>query len=208
MTPVTGQVVEDTPATALSAEIPAGHSLAWWGMVMFIASEATFVAVLLGSYFYVRFQHTGPWPQPPATVPGLGRAVVMTALILPIAIPMVAAQRAIRRDRQSVAWVYLAGAVGLGTAYLAVQGLELVESLRQFTAATNVYGSLYYLLHAVDGLHVALGLVITGWLLAAALRGSFGPRHYDQIAVTVLYWYFVAAVWVSVLFTLYLVPRI
>lgn len=208
MTSVTSPAVDERPATELTAEIPAGRSLAWWGMVMFIASEATFVAVLLGSYFYLRFQYTGTWPQPPATVPGLARALVLSALILGTVVPMVAARRAERRDRPAAALGALTAAFVLGAGSLVVQAIEVGVSLRQFTAATNVYGSLYYLIHAVDALHVVLGVVLTGWLVVAALRGSFGPRHHDQIAITTMYWYFVAAVWIGVLFTLYLAPRI
>jgi hypothetical protein len=36
---------------------------AWWGMALFIATEATLFGLIFGSYFYIRFQHA-QWPPP------------------------------------------------------------------------------------------------------------------------------------------------
>jgi len=38
----------------------------WWGMAVFVATEATLFGTLIGSYFYLRF-HAVEWP--PAGVP-------------------------------------------------------------------------------------------------------------------------------------------
>ena len=42
-----------------------GRSTAFWGMVLLIFTEATFFAILLMSYFYLRFQ-SGPTSDPDA----------------------------------------------------------------------------------------------------------------------------------------------
>lgn len=194
--------------SALATGTPSGRSLAWWGMVLFIATETTFIAVLLGSYFYLRFGYKGAWPPPPADLPDLGRAAVMTVLLVPTVITMVLAERALRRDRQGQGASWLAATVALGSLYLLVQWVEIADTLPGLTPTTNVYGSLYYLIHGIDALHVLVGVLITMGLLGAALRDTYGPRHHEHVAVTRLYWYFVIATWLSVLVTLYLVPRI
>ena len=43
-----------------------GPSTAWWGMAMFIATESTLFAMMIGSYFYLRFKNL-QWP--PAGTP-------------------------------------------------------------------------------------------------------------------------------------------
>src|ERR671931_1121399 len=53
----TGQPGEQLP-TVGSGTLNFG----WWGMVLFIAVEATVFAVLLASYFYVRFRSGPVWP--------------------------------------------------------------------------------------------------------------------------------------------------
>ena len=49
-------------AEEVAAEVPAGRPTGWWGMVMFITTEATLFAALVASYFYLRFQSTPDWP--------------------------------------------------------------------------------------------------------------------------------------------------
>ena len=41
---------------------PLTREPAWWGMLLLIATEAALFALLLASYFYVKFQSEGPWP--------------------------------------------------------------------------------------------------------------------------------------------------
>ena len=35
--------------------------LGWWGMAMFVAAEATLLAVMVATYFYLRFKNL-QWP--------------------------------------------------------------------------------------------------------------------------------------------------
>jgi heme/copper-type cytochrome/quinol oxidase subunit 3 len=40
---------------------PVAHPNGWWGMAIFVASEATLFGALLGTYYYLRFKAVH-WP--------------------------------------------------------------------------------------------------------------------------------------------------
>lgn len=198
-----------TGTEALTTELPAGRSTGWWGMVMFVVTEATLFACLLGSYFYLRFQYGGPWPPDGIDKPELLAPLVMTAVLLPSSLPVVWAERGIRQGQRWRLRAGLAATLVLGITFLALQASEYAEKLREFTMTTDAYGSLFYLITGFHGLHVLIGLIMLSWLLAASLRGgSFGARRHERVRNTAIYWHFVDVVWAAILFTVYLSPRL
>lgn len=198
-----------TGTEALTTELPVGRSTGWWGMVMFVGTEATLFACLLGSYFYLRFQYGSPWPPDGIEEPELLRPLVMTAVLLPSSLPVIWAERGIRQGQRRRLQFGLAATLLLGATFLALQATEYAELLREFTLTTNVYGSLFYVITGFHGLHVLIGLTMLGWLLAASLRGgSFGAHRHDRVRNAAIYWHFVDVVWAAILFTIYLSPRL
>jgi heme/copper-type cytochrome/quinol oxidase subunit 3 len=194
--------------TGLAAEAPAGRSTAWWGVMLFITTEGTVFAALLGSYFYLRFQQGGPWPPDGIAEPELLLPLIMTGVLVPSSLPVLWAEAGIRRGRR---WQLRAGLLGtllMGGTFLGLQGLEYSEILREYTFTSNAYGSLFYAITTFHGAHVTVGLLMVCWLLAASLQGSFGARRYERVRIVAYYWHFVDAVWVAILFTVYLSPRL
>ncbi|GAB3804684.1 cytochrome c oxidase subunit 3 [Micromonospora zhanjiangensis] len=205
---MTERIAALTAPDALAAEQPAGRSTGWWGMVMLITTEATFFAALLGSYFYLRFQHGGDWPPGGIEAPKLVKPLIMTAVLVPSSVPLLWAERGIRKGRRWRLRVGLVATLLMGLTFLILQGTEYDEKLHHFTFTTNVYGSLFYFITGFHGFHVLVGMLMTSWLLAASAQGSFGSRHHEQVSVAALYWHFVDIVWVAILFTIYLSPRL
>ncbi|MFC4859377.1 cytochrome c oxidase subunit 3 [Actinophytocola glycyrrhizae] len=208
MTSVAGRARRATEPAALATEMPSGRTPGWWGMVLFIATEAALFSLLLGSYFYVRFQHGSPWPPAGIKEPELLKPLIMTALLLPSSLPVMWAERGIRRGKRWRLRLGLLATLLLGGGFLAMQASEYATKLAEFTWTTDVYGSLFYVITGFHGFHVTIGLVMVAWLLAASLRGSFGYRRHERVRLTALYWHFVDVVWVGILFTLYLSGRL
>jgi heme/copper-type cytochrome/quinol oxidase subunit 3 len=197
-----------TTAEALATEMPVGRTTGWWGMVLFVATEATLFAALLGSYFYVRFQSGTQWPPPGIAPPELTTAVLLTIVLLPSSLPLMWAERGIRKGKRWRLYTGLAITITLGLLFLGLQATEYASSLKMFTFTTNAYGSLFYTTTGFHGFHVTVGLLMLGWLLAASLRGSFGYRRHGQVRIAAIYWHFVDVVWAAIFLSLYLSPRL
>jgi heme/copper-type cytochrome/quinol oxidase subunit 3 len=193
-----------TAPRVLATEEPVGRTTGWWGMVMFITTEATLFAALLASYFYLRFQAGGHWPPPGIDKPKLLRPLIMTALLLPSSLPVIWAERGIRKGQRWRLRLGLTATLLMGAGFLTLQGFEYADNLKKFTFTTHVYGSLFYTITGFHGFHVTVGLLMVLWLLAASLRGSFGYRHHERVVLAALYWHFVDLVWAAILFSLYL----
>ena len=191
-----------------ATEEPVGRSTGWWGMVLFITTEATLFAALLGSYFYLRFQYGPQWPPGGIEQPRLLRPLIMTAVLVPSSLPLLWAERGIRRGKRWQLRLGLLATLAMGLTFLTLQGVEYAEELRHFTFTTNVYGSLFYVITSFHGSHVTVGLLMVAWLFGASLRGGFGARRHEPVRLVALYWHFVDAVWVAILFTVYLSPRL
>ncbi|KAB8197414.1 heme-copper oxidase subunit III [Nonomuraea phyllanthi] len=203
MTVITGV----TEPEALASE-PPGRTPAWWGMVLFVATEATLFACLLASYYYLRFLTVGEWPPPGIKKPELAKPLGMTALLLLSSGWMVWADWAVRHNRKRTLRVTLAFTVLFGAGFLTLQGTEYLTKLEEFTYATNAYGSLFYVITGFHGMHVFTGLVMLSFTLVAALAGKFSHRHHKRVRIVSFYWHFVDGIWLAILFTVYISPRL
>ncbi|MFB6398358.1 heme-copper oxidase subunit III [Polymorphospora lycopeni] len=206
MTPP-GGIATTTSPEALSAELPVGRSTGWWGMVLFVTTEATLFACLLGSYFYLRFQYGPQWPPGDIPDPALLRPLVMTAVLVPSSLPMLWAERGLRRGQLWRVRAGLTASMLLGLTFLALQATEYAELLTEFTLTTNAYGSLFYVITGFHGLHVLIGATMIAWALTTT-RGGLDARRDDRVRNVAIYWHFVDIVWLGILFTIYLSPRL
>ena len=68
----------------------------------------------------------------------------------------------------------------------------------------KLFLSFYWIMTALHGLHVTLGIGAVLVMLVLAKRGHFSPAYYSPVDVTALYWHFVDTVWIFLLPMLYL----
>jgi heme/copper-type cytochrome/quinol oxidase subunit 3 len=184
---------EATNAAEVAAVAGRRRSLpsGWWGMALFLATEAALFGSLIGSYFYLRF--TSPvWPQGGIEAPSVALPIVLTAVLVLTAAPMLAASAAARRGRVRAAWLLVLVAFAVQSGYLAVQIVSYVHELGTFTPATNAYGSIYFSLLGAHHAHVALGLLLDVWVLVR-LAGGLTEYRLTALRATALYWYVVVA---------------
>ena len=75
---------------------------------------------------------------------------------------------------------------------------EDVEHLKSLTPRTDAYGSIFYTIVSLHGLHVCVGLLMLCWVF---LLRRWEPRHYSPhrpFHNVAMYWHFVDTVWVFV----------
>ena len=152
MTAALATAVEPAPAARR------GRSTAWWGMVLVIATEAMIFAGLLSSYFFVRAGAV-EWPQGGIEEPELARVSIFTVVLLGSSLPLFWAEAGIRAGNVRRLRLGLLLSFVLGAVFLANQALEYEEL--QFGWSDNAYGSLFYGITGLHGLHVAAGLAMS-----------------------------------------------
>jgi cytochrome c oxidase subunit III len=195
-------------AAARAAHAAEQRPNAWWGMLLVVFTEATLFALLLLSYFYLRAKTPGAWPPGDIHDPVLLKPALMTVLLVASDIPMVIADRRIRRDDRSGLVVGLAITFLMGAGFLALQVDEYHTDIKEFAPQTNAYGSLFYTINGIHALHVVAGLLLIGWTFSRALEGHVTRRHKVTVQVTSLYWHFVHIAWLVIFASLYLSPHL
>jgi cytochrome c oxidase subunit 3/cytochrome c oxidase subunit I+III len=171
----------------------------WWGMAIFLSSEAALFGSLIGTYFYLRFTST-EWPQDGLPAPSVALPILLTVLLVVSCAPMAGAARAARLGKATAAWWFVALALAMQAVYLGGQIAGFVHDLGDFTPSTNAYGSIYFTLLGAHHLHVLAGLLLTLWLVVRLVGGLTGYRVVAVRAIA-LYWYVVAALAIPVLLT-------
>ena len=184
------------------------ESNAWWGMVLLIATEATLFAVLLSSYFYIRFETTGGWPPDGIADPKLARAALMTTVLALSALFVHAGESGIRRGSRRALVAGLGAGFVLGGIFLALQIWETDVVSQDFTPRTNAYGSLFFTITGAHAAHLAAGLLLLAWIQLRAWARAYTPRRHLGVQMAAIYWHFVVIVQLVIFATLYLSPRI
>ncbi len=181
------------------------HATGWWGMVSLIFTEASLFALLIFSYFYLRWQ-SPRWPPEGIALPSFTYIIPATVLLLGSSAPVVWGERAIRRGRDDqlrlgflVAWIMAA----------CFMALELWEWKQLgYGPQKNTYTSLFFTITGLHLAHLSVALGLSLYVQARAWLGHFDGHHYLAVENVSLYWHFVDVVWVFVFATLYISPFI
>ena len=203
----------DTLNTGLPGESLPDHamgprSFSWWGMVLFICTEATLFALLIASYFYLRFRGGVIWPPDGIAKPTLSTVSVMTPILLLSSIPVHLGELAVKKGHMLRArFGFLLGWL-MGATFLIIQlAKEYPDTLKLFTPRTDVYGSLFFSLTGLHGLHVFVGLMMSLWIQIRLWKGAYTPERHVSVQNFTTYWHFVDVVWIFVFGTIYLSPH-
>ena len=161
----------------------------WWGMAVFVATEATLFGTLVGTYWYLRFRAVH-WPPLGVPDPEVLLPVVLTLVLVSTSIPMQLAFVSARGGRLGATRLLLAVALLVQAGYLAMQIHLFVDDLHHFWPSATAYASIYFTLIGAHHAHVFVGILLNAWLL---LRLSTGLTTYRLVGLqsTTFYWHFV-----------------
>lgn len=147
------------------------------GLSMFLIAEAVFFFLLILAFLYFR----GPAPRDLR----LPLTSLYTALLLGSGISMWRAAAAGSR-------LWVAITIALGAAFLVGQASEYLRMMRAgVTISQGLFGTTFFTLTGVHGLHVLVGLIALGIIPTTAIR------------TMALYWYFFAGVWLAIFLIAY-----
>ena len=193
---------------APETEAPSNETL---GIILFIVSEAVMFGAFFAQYFYNRILSDN-WPTRaglPAgfeRVPSFPLPLIMTVLLVASGFTAHWAQNAIRRDDRDQFQGWLIVTIILGVAFLGVQAYEYATFIyvEHFNITSGIYGTVFFSLTGLHGLHVTIGALLLIGVLVRAFLGHFSSRNHFGVEGTILYWHFVDVVWIALYLTLYI----
>jgi cytochrome c oxidase subunit 3 len=183
---------------------PRQASMLGTGMMIWLASELMFLAALYAAYLTIRaHDNSGVWP-PAGDKVDVALIGVLTAVLVASALTMRRGVALHASGRRAAAGWWVAASFVGGLAFVAAQAAEWASA--PFSASTNAYGSMFYLITGVDVAHAVIGLVALA-LLGAAMAGQAGSlslREHSIFQAIGYYWSFVAGICVVSYILLYL----
>jgi cytochrome c oxidase subunit 3 len=178
------------------------------GIYFFIASEVMLFGSFFTAYFFARVV-VGPkeyptWPPEPFELP-VFLALLNTLILVTSSFTMHWALQSIKRNNRSGLIAGLLLTFLLGLTFLLIQAREYTRL--GFAPSDGAFGSTFYGLTGLHGLHVFVGLNLLAYALIRAVRGHYGPAPHDHLGVEVpgIYWHFVDVMWIVVYTTVYVV---
>ncbi|GAB4376344.1 MAG: hypothetical protein Kow0062_16490 [Acidobacteriota bacterium] len=97
------------------------------------------------------------------------------------------------------------GPVGVRPPEPAESGDDLERRLRDEPRNVHLFFGIYFTMTGLHALHVIVGMILIGYVMARAIRGDFGPRYFTPVDIVGLYWHLVDLIWIFLFPLLYLI---
>lgn len=175
------------------------------GMWAFLASEIMLFGGLISAYVILR-SGSAHMVIPPRSMMGVPLATLNTFVLITSSVTMVLALAAIKANEMDKYMRYLSMTFGGGIIFLMIKAYEYNHKWHEgITISSNLFGSFYFTLTGLHGLHVIGGMGIMAYLMWAGSKGYQNQHSYDRVEAGGLYWHFVDLVWVILFPILYLI---
>ncbi len=204
-----------------------------WGMAWFIFSEVALFGVFFGALFYARqlsipwlagegnsfftniilwegFENAWPTSGPAGgefeTIPAWGVPALNTAILLTSGVTLTIAHHMLRANRRLGLKIWLGATFALGFLFIGFQAEEYVHAYRDLGLrldSAGIYGSTFFMLTGLHGVHVFIGSVMLLVIWLRVMRGHFTPERHFAFEAVAWYWHFVDVVWLGLFIFVY-----
>ncbi len=190
------------------------------GMWAFLVTEIMFFGVVFLIYTVYRvLNHAAFYDAHNKLDIGLGALNTFVLLTSSLTMALAVHWAQVRNRRAQIA--ALAATIALACVFLGVKAVEYSHKFTHhlfpgmgfaypdptFADQARLFFSLYFGATGLHALHVAIGVLVIGWMLVRALLDRQGRADYIPVEMTGLYWHFVDIVWIFLFPLLYLIPR-
>jgi cytochrome c oxidase subunit III len=176
-----------------------GASPVLFGTMLFLASELLLFGGLFAAYFALRAE-TDPWP-PDGVELDVARMTISTVLLVLSSFTYHASARAADRGRLGLMRSWMWVTIGLGVGFSSIQLYDYTTL--SFEVSSNAYGTMFYAMTGIHGLHVLAGIVLMAIMLDRVAHGAFRDGHTDGLHAAGYYWHFVDVVWIALFLVLF-----
>ena len=172
-------------------------------VALFIASESTFFGYLILAYvFFHGFISSGPTAANSLHPASTG---VYTAFLIASSGTVWLAGRSLRKQNRRGFLLWLSVTIAMGLVFLYGETREYLHLLsQQVTISRNLFGTTYFGLTGMHGIHVIIGLTLLSIVLGIDLTRDRGARYQVAVESVSMYWHFVDCVWIAVFSIVYL----
>lgn len=187
------------------------------GMWVFLVTEVLFFGGLFVAYIVYR-----TWNPELFTMAATQLDTVMgginTLVLIGSSLTMALAIRAAQSNEARKSMIFLISTVALAFMFMVIKYFEYTHKFDMgifpgeyytFTGIdhprAHIFFSIYYMMTALHGIHVIIGIGIITWLIIKTKKGAFNSKYYTPVEITGLYWHLVDIVWIFLFPLLYLI---
>lgn len=174
----------------------------WWGAWFLIISDSMIFAYLFFAYFWYSVQPGAHWV--PGGPPSFTYSAPQCAAVLIGCGSAWFAFKSINRNEFMATLFGLGITVVLGAIFIALQFLDWFS--KPFGFSSSTYSSIYFVITGTHLVHFLIGFLMFIVLFIWTALGYFDRVRHVPISVGKLYWYFLAATWLSVFFVVNITP--
>jgi cytochrome c oxidase subunit 3 len=171
------------------------------GVYVFLASDLMLFAPFFAAYYLLRTD-VAAWPPEDVTL-DTTRAALATAALIASSVTLLIGHRAAAAGDLVRLRVWLLATIALGGTFLVNQLLEYAGL--PFHADDHTYGSIYWLLTGLHTLHVTVGLLVLGAIVARTFRVATAEHLATWLDGGGAFWHLVDVVWIGVFTTIWIV---
>jgi cytochrome c oxidase subunit 3 len=173
------------------------------GMWCLIGAESAIFTIFVVAYlFYIGKSTTGPLPGDVLHAPIFYSVCLLASSVtIHLAVRRIAANEMAAFGRWWLATILLGGTFLFGTAR---EWIHLIND-QGLTISTNLFGTTYYSLVGLHGLHVTMGLLAMTTVAVFLFSARLEREHAERLEILSMYWHFVDAVWVVVFTVVYVI---
>jgi len=176
------------------------------GMMLFILSEVMFFFGFFWGYFHFSLNPSdalqGHWPPLSIEViPAFGLPLLNTFILLTSGITLTYSHYALFAKNKDESVIGLFLTIFLGIFFSKIQYNEFY--MANFTIADSVYGSIFYMITGLHGLHVLVGTIFLIVGFGRLISNYFNMVRFSGLELAIWYWHFVDIVWLFVFTFIY-----
>lgn len=181
-----------------------GHSDYLAGTLVLILSEIVIFGILFTFYFWSR-AHQDPFVPEQILNMDLTPIIVNTVILLSSGGTVHMAQVQLKKGNVKAFRIWLLATIALGAVFIGGQVSEYLHLFHEGLFATSSsYGTAFFSLTGVHGLHVVAGLVALSAILGLSFTGFIRKERASGVEGAFIYWHFVDAIWIIVFSVIYL----
>lgn len=175
------------------------------GFWLYMLSDSLIFAALFTAYEVLTYNTSIAGGPTPAEVASPVRAYIETIVLLTSVLAFGLSMIALKRDRPRMVMAWMAVSALIGIGFLGMEWTELAGlAARGSTPQRSGYLSIFFTLIAVHGIHIAIGLLWMGVMLAQVARSGLTALVVYRMANLKIFWLYQALIWTFVFTFVYL----